>query len=165
MPVFVLTRDSMSCGPHCSYIQMESNAPWVRVVFLCQDSGCACAMAGTRQSRQVGHACPSVQLANDHDKGRCNPSTLPPAFVGAADRWMADRMPFVQRTFFSLLTVMLTAPVMFSILFVTSIVIYFMLKTQDAMKKQINVMGAMLTEEEKERYDLITVSNTVAPPN
>lgn len=78
---------------------------------------------------------------------------------------MADRMPFVQRTFFSLLTVMLTAPVMFSILFVTSIVIYFMLKTQDAMKKQINVMGAMLTEEEKERYDLITVSNTVAPPN
>jgi hypothetical protein len=33
------------------------------------------------------------------------------------------------------------------------------------MKKQINVMGAMLTEEEKERYDLITVSNTVAPPN
>ena len=50
---------------------------------------------------------------------------------------------------------LLTAETMFSILFVSSIAIYFQVKVSQAMGDQINVMGQMLTDEEKERYDII----------
>merc|ERR1712072_1372371 len=67
----------------------------------------------------------------------------------------ADEMPLLQKTLGVLLQQLLTASTMFSIVFVASIGIYFQLKQLAAMRLQINVMGEMLTEEEKERYDII----------
>ena len=74
---------------------------------------------------------------------------------------MGDRAPFMQKTVAATLKVLLTAPVMFSMLFVGAIGIYFMKRVESAMKDQIDTMGSMLDEEEKERYNLI-VANTKA---
>ena len=103
-------------------------------------------------------------LLDDADKSRCNPATLPPAFVGAADRWMGDRAPWLQATVSEALKVLLTAPVMFSLLFVGGIGVYFMLKVEGAMLSQIDAMGALLDDEEQQRYDLI-MANTKAGVN
>ena len=55
----------------------------------------------------------------------CNYEYAGPAFIGAADRWMADKVPLVQETIGAVIALMLTAETMFSILFVSSIAIYF----------------------------------------
>eukprot|EP01046_Picozoa_sp_COSAG06_P006694 COSAG06_NODE_317_length_17666_cov_51.304548_4_plen_1387_part_00 len=85
----------------------------------------------------------------------CNDEYSGPAFVGAADRWMADKAPLLQETIGAVIAALLTAETMFSILFVSSIAIYFQVKVGTAMAEQINTMGQMLTDEEKERYDII----------
>ena len=85
----------------------------------------------------------------------CNNDYKGPAFVGAADRWMADKTPLLQKTIGAVIRTMLTAETMFSILFVSSIAIYFQYKVSKAMEAQIDAMGTMLTDEEKERYDII----------
>ena len=85
----------------------------------------------------------------------CNDEYTGPAFVGAADRWMADKTPLLQETIGAVIRTMLTAETMFSILFVSSIAIYFQAKVSKAMAAQIDAMGVMLTDEEKERYEII----------
>ena len=61
----------------------------------------------------------------------------------------------MQETVGAVIAKLLTAETMFSIVFVSSIAIYFQVKVANAMEAQINVMGQMLTDEEKERYEII----------
>eukprot|EP01043_Picozoa_sp_COSAG02_P046537 COSAG02_NODE_4362_length_5449_cov_17.248785_1_plen_71_part_00 len=61
---------------------------------------------------------------------------------------MADKVPIVQETVGAVIAQLLTAETMFSILFVSSIAIYFQVKVATAMEAQINVMGQILVGEE-----------------
>ena len=158
--VLLLTRDTLSCGPHCSANAMAERAPWLLESF--DSNRCNPILTGAKWEDGVPTLIPDAPYASNtysvpwdsrpcikknvgeitgecrlsfsnRDQGDtrasltdcrndfCNEEYEAPAFVGAADRCMADEMPLLQKTLGVLLQQLLTASTMFSIVFVASI--------------------------------------------